>query len=171
MNRLWAWKVKHQLSLQNNVANVENRLSQRPKKVEFRIELVANHLRCPILAFQQTSYLPSQYSFFITITQPSISQNCDLRFSFVTLIVYILSTHLILLYSLWSTRSCMSSFNISIPGALRQRYLPSSKCGTTRASFGSFRCVIKVPFPSRTIQRLWRNKIYKQNYRLVCVHT
>ena len=63
-------------------------------------------------------------------------------------------THLILLYSLWSTLNCMFSFNVSIPGASRQIYLPSSKRGTTRASFGSLRWVIKLPFSSRTIQCL-----------------
>ena len=67
-------------------------------------------------------------------------------------------TYLILLYSVWSALNSMFSFNVSIPGASRQRYLPFSKCGTTRASFGSLRWVMKLPFSSRTIQCLWRKE-------------
>lgn len=64
------------------------------------------------------------------------------------------NTYRILLYSSLSTFSSMSTFNVSIPGAFRQRYFPSSKCGTTKANFGSLRWETKTSSASKRTQRL-----------------
>ena len=64
--------------------------------------------------------------------------------------------YFILLYSCSSAATCnpMSSFKVSIPGASRQRYFPSSNRGTISASFGSLRWDTKVSLASTRIQRL-----------------
>ena len=66
------------------------------------------------------------------------------------------NTYWILLYSSLSlsTFNSKSTFSVSIPGAFRQRYLPSSKFGTTKANFGSLRWETKASFSSTRTQRL-----------------